>query len=65
MVVTIGILFEFPVGLQLLLHGFFHADNVHHQFEMLEDFGFVAGDVTLDGIVAEQFGQVTFGNQLG
>ncbi len=55
-------LLEFAIGLQLLLHGFSHADGVYDQFEMPEDLGFVADDVTLDGIVAEQFGQVAFGD---
>jgi hypothetical protein len=62
LVVTFGILFEFPIGLQLLLHGFLHADSIHHQFEMLEDLGFVAVDVAFDGIFAEQLGQVAFGH---
>ncbi len=55
-------LLEFAVGLQLLLHRLLHADGVHHQLEMLEDFGLVPGDVAFDGVVAEQFGQVAFGD---
>ncbi len=59
--VGVRILLEFAIGLDLLLHCLFHADGVHHQFKMLEDFGFVAGDVAFDDFVAEQLGQVTLG----
>jgi len=44
-----------------MLHGLFHADDVHHQFDIFEVFGFVPGDVVFDSIVAEQLGQVAFG----
>jgi hypothetical protein len=39
--------FKFTFSLEWLLHGFFHADGVHHPFEMLEDFRFMAGDELL------------------
>lgn len=58
--IVLGRLFKFAIGLQLLLHGFLHADGVHHQFKMLEDSGLVSGDVAFDGIVAEEFAQVAF-----
>jgi len=32
-------------GLQLLLHHLLHADRVHQQFEILEDFKLMAGDI--------------------
>lgn len=41
LVVAAWILFEFAVGLQLLLHRFLHADCSHHQFEMLGNFRLV------------------------
>ncbi len=43
---------------QLLLHGLFHADGVHHQFQVGQDFGLVAADVALDRPVGQQLGQV-------
>ncbi len=62
MVVAVRDVFEFAISLQLLLHRLFHADGVHHQFEMLENFGLVPSNVALDGIVAEQLGQVPLGD---
>jgi len=54
-------LLEFTISLELLLHRFFHAESVHHQFEMLEDFGCVPADIAFNCVVAEQFGQVALG----
>lgn len=48
--------------LPLLLHRLFHADGVHHQFQVGQDFRLVAPDVALYGPVGQQFGQVTLGH---
>lgn len=49
-------------GLGLLLHGFFHAEGVHHQLRVGQDFGLVAADVALDGLVGRQLGEVAIGH---
>jgi hypothetical protein len=46
----------------LLLDCLFHADGVHHQFQVGQDFGLVAADVALDGLVDQQFGEVVLGD---
>lgn len=49
-------------GLQLLLHHLLHADRVHQQFEILDDFKLMAGDIAFDGTVLEQLGKVALGD---
>lgn len=58
MVVAVGFIFKLAIGLELLLHFLRYTDGVHHQFEILEDFRLVSGDVAFNGIVAKQLGQV-------
>jgi len=45
----------------LLLHRLFHADGVHHQLQVGQDFGLVAADVAFDGLVGQQLGEVALG----
>lgn len=42
----------------LSLHCLFHADDVHHQLEVGQDFRLVAADIAFDSFVGQQLGEV-------
>jgi hypothetical protein len=44
------------------LYGFLHADGVHNQLQMGQDFWLVAADVTFHGLVSQQFGEIALAN---
>ena len=46
----------------MLLHRLFHADGVHHQLQVGQDFGLVAADVAFDGLVDQQLGEIALGH---
>ena len=46
----------------MLLYRFFHADGVHDQFQVCQDFRLVAADIAFDGFVGQQLGQVALGH---
>ena len=46
----------------LLLDSLFHADGVHHQLQVGQDFRLVPADVALDGLVGQQLGEVALGH---
>ena len=48
--------------LPLLLHRFFHADGVHYQLQVGQDFRLMPADVALDGPVGQQLGQIALGH---
>ena len=50
--------------LLLLLWSLFHADSVHHQFQVDQDVGLVAADGALDGFVGQQLGELACENPL-
>ena len=53
MVCALGIHFELTISIDLLQQHLFHADGVHNQFEMLEDFRLMPLDVAVDRFVGQ------------
>ncbi len=46
----------------MLLRALFHAEGVHHQLQVTQDFGLVAADVALHGLIGQQLGEVALGH---